>query len=51
MDRETGEAVQDAAVVLEGQDAAFMVVTDRRGRFGFDEMGSGEYQVRGRHLA
>jgi hypothetical protein len=51
MDRETGEAVQDATVVLEGRDTAFMVVTDRRGLFRFDELGSGGYLVRVRHLA
>jgi len=51
MDRETGEAVQDATVVLEGQDTAFLVVTDRRGLFSFKEVGSGEYRVRVTHLA
>lgn len=51
MDRETGQAVQDATVVLEGRDTAFLVVTDRRGLFNFDEVNGGEYQVSVRHLA
>ena len=51
MDRETGAAVQDATVILEGQDTVFMMVTDLRGLFGFSEVGGGEYRVMVRHLA
>jgi len=51
MDRETGQAVQDATVVLEGPDTAFLVVTDRRGLFHFDDVNGGEYRVRVSHLA
>lgn len=51
MDRETGQAVQDATVVLEGADTAFLVVTDGRGLFAFSQIGGGEYRVRVGHLA
>jgi len=51
MDRQTGEAVEDATVVLEGQDTAFMAVTDRRGLFDFLGVGMGSYTVRVEHLA
>ena len=51
MDRETGQAVQDATVILEGQDTAFLVVTDNRGLFDFSEVNGGDYQVTVRHLA
>jgi len=51
MDRETGEAVQDATVALEGQDTTFLAVTDGRGLFAFPDVNGGEYQVTVRHLA
>jgi len=51
LDRETGQAVQDATVVLEGADTAFLMVTDHRGLFGFDQVGGGQYRVRVNHLA
>jgi hypothetical protein len=51
MDRETGDAVQDATVILDGQDTVRVVVSDRRGLFSFNEVAGGEYQVRVRHLA
>lgn len=51
IDRETGEAVQDATVALVGPDTAFMVVSDARGLFNFDQVRAGDYQVRVVHLA
>jgi hypothetical protein len=51
MDRETGQAVQDATVVLEGADTAFLMVTDGRGLFAFRQVGGGEYRVKVSHLA
>lgn len=51
MDRETGEAVQDATVVLLAPDTSILVVSDNRGLFGFSEIGGGEYRVRVTHLA
>ncbi len=51
MDRGTGKAVEGATVVMEGQDTAFLMVTDERGLFGFQEVGGGEYQVSVSHLA
>ena len=51
MDKGSGEAVQDATVVLEAPDTAFLVVTDRRGLFSFDQVSAGEYRVQVRHLA
>ncbi len=51
MDRETGEAVQDATVVLEGPDTAFRAVTDNRGLFDFVQVGNGTYRVNVEHLA
>ncbi len=51
IDRETGEAVQDATVALVGPDTAFLVVTDPRGLFDFDQVRGGDYQVRVNHLA
>lgn len=51
MDRETGEAVQDAMVAMEGQDTTFLAVTDGRGLFAFPDVNGGEYQVTVRHLA
>lgn len=51
MDRETGEAVQDATVVLEGQDTAFRAVTDNRGLFDFVQVGNGTYRAKVEHLA
>ena len=51
MDSETGEAVDGATVVMEGQDTAFLMVTDDRGLFGFDAVGAGDYRVQVTHLA
>jgi hypothetical protein len=51
MDRESGKAVQEATVVLEGQDSAHLVVTDQRGLFSFSEVGGGSYRVTVRHIA
>jgi len=51
LDQETGKAVGDATVVLEGADTAFLVVTDGRGLFAFNQVGGGDYQVRVSHLA
>jgi len=52
MDRESGGAVEDAAVMLEGSDTtARVVITDRRGLFTFQEVPGGEYRVTVRHLA
>lgn len=51
MDRESGEAVPEATVVLEGQDTAFLAVTDASGLFGFSGIGSGTYSVSVEHLA
>lgn len=51
MERETGQAIEGATVVLEGQDTAFLVVTDERGLFDFQGVGGGAYQVTVSHLA
>jgi len=51
MDRESGEGVTEATVILEGQDTAFMALTDSRGLFSFTQIGSGEYRVQVEHLA
>lgn len=51
MDRQTGEAVPDATVALEGQDTTFLAVTDGRGLFAFPDVNGGEYRVTVRHLA
>jgi hypothetical protein len=51
LDREEGRAVQDATVVLEGQDTAFLAVTDSRGLFSFPLVNGGRYEVTVRHLA
>lgn len=51
MDSETGDPVEGATVVMEGQDTAFLVVTDERGLFGFDAVGGGEYRVQVNHLS
>jgi hypothetical protein len=51
MDRESGSAVREATVILEGPDTAVLVVTDNRGLFSFAEVSGGSYQVTVRHLA
>lgn len=51
MDRESGQGIADATVVLEGQDTAFLAVTDSRGLFDFAQIGGGAYTVSVDHLA
>jgi len=51
MDRESGAAVEDAAVMLVGPDTSIVVITDRRGLFTFHEVAGGEYRVTVQHLA
>jgi hypothetical protein len=51
MDAESGSAVQDATVILEGADTVVLVLTDRRGLFSFHRVSGGTYRVRVRHLS
>ena len=51
MDRETGEAVRDVSVMLEGPDTTLLSITDGQGLFRFDRVEGGEYRVTVRHLA
>jgi hypothetical protein len=51
MDRRSGVGVDNATVILEGQDTAFLMVTDSRGLFSFERLGSGDYRMTVRHLA
>lgn len=51
LDREEGRAVQGATVILEGQDTAFLAVTDSQGLFSFALVDGGRYEVAVSHLA
>ena len=51
LDREKGEGVPDATVLLEGSDTTFTALTDSRGLFDVRQMPSGAYRVTVQHLA
>lgn len=51
LDRETGRAVPDATVVLEGPNAAPAAVTDGRGLFTFEKIEGGLHRVTVTHIA
>lgn len=51
MDVESGSAVRDATVILEGADTVVLVLTDSRGMFAFDQISGGTYRVRVSHLS
>jgi hypothetical protein len=51
LDRQTGVAVREASVALEGPDTIFVRVTDERGLFTFEGVRGGEYYVTVTHVA
>lgn len=51
LDRESGQAVRDATVALEGPDTTLLDVTDERGLFRFSEVNGGAYRVAVTHVA
>jgi len=51
IDRQSGQGVRDATVVLEGRDTTSIRVTDERGLFRFPAVNGGEYRVTVTHIA